>query len=71
MAKVGSSEFTAHAADFTWERRETHGLRCYRDGSGMGTAVVLLEIRVHGAGPWALESAIQCPGGPVSWTEGP
>ena len=29
-------------------------------------AVILLEIRVHGAGPWALESVIQCPGGSVS-----
>ena len=56
--KVGSSQFTAHAADFTWERRETHRLRCCRDGNGVDTAVILLEIWVLSAGPWALESVI-------------
>lgn len=57
-AKVRSSQFTAHVADFTWERYETHGLRCCRNGKGVGTAVILLVMRVHDAGPWASESVI-------------
>lgn len=44
-AKVRSSQFTAHVADFTWERCETHGLRCCGNGKGVGTAVILLVIR--------------------------